>query len=116
MLVCDRTTDIDSRYGPCVLDPAHEGDHQDYLARSWHNDRPGVLPSVPVIDARSINFTHAEKAAEYGGTGTMEIDGVEVAYEVDKWEEDYVVFYNPGGDPEEGKIAEFVAVKEWERA
>lgn len=102
----------------CVLDPEHEGDHKDFLDRTW--DETGIAKTVPSVDPAKITIAIATRIAEdpihdrWDETGTVTIEGVEIDWWMD---EENLWFYN-SGDTGEDTIKRFSVdrtVSVWEQ-
>jgi hypothetical protein len=95
----------------CDLETGHDGNHVDGLGREFDS-----VPWVPVIDAEKITVSHAEKILDgYHDTGEIEIDGIKVAFYRDGFDKEFVWFFNPGDEPDEGDDECVIARFEVER-
>lgn len=85
---------------PCVLDWDHKGDHVDFLGRTC---APEDYAWKPVIDPKSITYTHAERVLDMSSgredTGKITVEGVELRYWTDS--ETEIWFYGPDDEPED---------------
>jgi hypothetical protein len=96
---------------PCVRDRDHDDLHRDGIGREFD----GAV-WVPVIDANKITTRHAEKVLDgYHDSGEVDIDGVKVAFYRDPFDKEFVWFFNPGDEPDEGDDERVIAQFKVER-